>query len=52
MADNVPITAGSGTNIATDDCGADAANGLDVDITRIALAWVDGADVRISCTGG
>ncbi len=61
MADNVAITAGTGTNIATDDAGAgghvqiiklaistdgsatvipaDAANGLDVDVTRLpALA--------------
>ena len=57
MADNVPITAGSGTSIATDDVGGvhfqrmklvdgtldstaaiagDAANGLDVDVTRMA----------------
>jgi hypothetical protein len=57
MADGVAITAGSGTTIATDDCGApghvqvvklaisadgsvtlvsaDAANGMDVDVTRV-----------------
>ncbi len=57
MADGVPITAGSGTTVATDDCGggghaqifklaisangdatlvpADAANGMDVDVTRM-----------------
>ncbi len=57
MADGVPITAGSGTTVATDDCGggghaqifklaisangdatlvpADAANGIDVDVTRM-----------------
>lgn len=56
MADNVPITSGSGTNIATDDVAGvhyqrvklvdgtldsavgipgDAANGLDVDVTRV-----------------
>jgi hypothetical protein len=57
MADGVPITAGTGTTVATDDCGAsghaqllklaisangdatlvpaDAANGIDVDVTRL-----------------
>jgi hypothetical protein len=76
LADNVAITAGSGTSIATDDCGAGghaqivklaissdgsatlidatAANGLEVDVTRVQgtvavsplvlLDWDDGAD--------
>lgn len=66
MADNVPITAGAGTNIATDDIagvhfqrvklvdgtldstgaiGGDAANGLDVDVTRLPALVAGGANI-------
>ena len=44
MADNVPITAGAGTNIATDDIGG-------VQYQRTKLSWgIDGAAVDASAT--
>jgi hypothetical protein len=44
MADNVPVTAGAGTNIATDDIGS-------VHYQRVKLTWgVDGVATDASAT--